>query len=118
MKMTRLSITTLAAITMLFGAEIDGKWEATFTTPDGQTRQNTLTLKADGDKLTGTIASQIGESKLQNGTINGDAVAFTAIRNFGGNDVTFTYKGKVSGNKMVLKVSTGEREFEMTAVKQ
>jgi hypothetical protein len=118
MKTARLVIVAIAAITLVFGADVDGTWKATFQTPDGQTRENTITLKADGDKLTGTIASRIGESKLQNGTIKGDEVAFTAVRNFGGNDITFNYKGKITGNKMALKVSAGDRQFDMTAVKQ
>jgi hypothetical protein len=117
-QIARFILITLAAGAMLLGADIDGTWKATFETPDGTKRENTLMLKAEGDKLTGTIASQIGESKLQNGTIKGDEVAFTAVRNFGGDDITFNYKGKVTGSKMVLKVKAGDREYEMNAVKQ
>jgi hypothetical protein len=118
MHITRLILIALAAVAVILGADIDGTWKATFETPDGTKRENTLTFKAEGEKLTGTIASQIGESKIENGTISGDAVAFTAVRNFGGNDITFNYKGKITGNKMILKVTAGEREYEMNAVKQ
>ena len=71
-----------------------------------------------GGKLSGTVARQAGESKFDNGTIKGDDIAFTVVRNFGGNDITFNYKGKVTGNKIAFKVSAGERELDVTAVKQ
>jgi hypothetical protein len=77
-----------------------------------------LIFKADGDKLNGTISSQIGESKIQNGTVKGDQISFSAVRNINGNDVTFNYTGKITGEKMVLKVRAGDREFEINAVKQ
>ena len=100
------------------GADVNGAWKATVTLPDGSTRENTLTLKAEGEKLSGTIASRMGESKFDNGTIKGDDIAFTVVRNFGGNDITFHYKGKVTRDKIDFKVSAGDREFDMTAVKQ
>jgi hypothetical protein len=111
-------VLVFAAVVALFAADVSGKWKASFTSPDGQTRENTITLQADGAKLTGTIASQRGEAKIQEGTVNGDEISFVVVRNFNGNDMKFNYKGKVTGNKMTLKVSAGEREFEMTATKE
>ena len=113
---TTLLILALAAAAV--AADVTGKWKATFTTPDGQTRENTLMLQAEGEKLSGTLSSRIGDAKIQDGTVKGDEIAFSVIRNFGGEDVKFNYKGKVTGNKMALKVSAGDREFEMTAVRE
>jgi hypothetical protein len=118
MNMLRLFVIGLALAGLTFAADVNGAWKGTVTLPDGSTRENTLTFKADGEKLSGTIASQAGESKFDNGTVRGDDIAFTVVRNFGGNDITFHYKGKVTGNKIAFKVSAGEREFDMTAVKQ
>ena len=118
MKTIRLFIMALAMAAMTLAADVNGAWKGTVTLPDGSTRENTLTLKAEGEKLSGTVASQAGESKFDNGTIKGDDIAFTVVRNFGGNDITFNYKGKVTGDKIAFKVSAGEREFDMTAVKQ
>ena len=92
-------------------ADISGKWKAEFTTPDGTPRTNTFTLKVDGGKLTGTVAGTQDETPIQNGTINGDEISFTAERPFG----KFTYKGKVSGNEIKFKVEFNENSFEMTA---
>ena len=118
MKTIRLFMMALAMGAVLLAADVNGTWKATITLPDGSTRENALTFKAEGEKLSGTVASRAGESKFDNGTIKGDDIAFTVVRNFGGNDITFNYKGKVTGNKIDFKVSAGEREIDMTAVKQ
>ncbi len=92
-------------------ADINGKWKAEFTTPDGTARTNTFTFKAEGAKLTGTVAGSQDETPIQNGAISGDEISFTADRPFG----KFTYKGKVSGNEIKLKVDFNENSFEITA---
>jgi hypothetical protein len=107
----------IAAVAVL-GADVSGKWKASFTAPDGQTRESIMTLQAEGEKLTGTISGRTGEAKIQEGTVKGDDVTFVVVRNFNGDDIKFNYKGKVTGNKMALKVSAGDREFDMTATKE
>jgi FKBP-type peptidyl-prolyl cis-trans isomerase 2 len=72
-------------------------------------------LKADGEKLTGTVASNRGESEIKDGIIKGSDVTFSVVRNFGGNDVTVKYKGKLAGDTIQFKVEAGERSYEMTA---
>jgi hypothetical protein len=118
MRIFKHALLMTAVAAALLAADVSGKWKTTFTTPDGQTRENIMTLQADGEKLTGTIASRMGEAKIQDGTVKGDEITFFVIRNFGGEDVKMTYKGKVTGNKMALKVSAGDREFDMTATKE
>lgn len=118
MNLLKSAVIFVALAAVLCAAGIDGKYKGTVTLPNGDTRENTMTLKTDGEMVSGSIASQMGESKFDNGTVKGDEVAFTVVRNFGGDDITFHYKGKVSGDKIVFKVSAGERQFEMTAVKQ
>jgi hypothetical protein len=102
-----LTLVTLAA-------DINGKWKADFTTPDGTQRSNTFTFKAEGAKLTGTVAGTQDETPIQNGTIQGDDISFTAERPFG----KFTYKGKVTGNEIKLKVEFNQQSFEITAKRQ
>ena len=114
--MTKLSILVIAAAALLLpigasAADISGKWKAEFTTPDGTPRTNTFNLKVEGTKLTGTVAGSSDETSIQNGTVSGDDISFTAERPFG----NFTYKGKVSGNEIRFKVEFNEQNFEMTA---
>jgi hypothetical protein len=114
----RSLVLILVAAAALLAADVSGKWKASFTSSDGQTRESMLTLQADGEKLTGTMSGRTGESKIQDGTVKGDEITFVVVRNFNGDDIKFNYKGTVTGNKMALKVSAGDREFEMTATKE
>jgi hypothetical protein len=103
-----------AAFLLPFGAlaaDINGKWKAEFTTPDGTQRTNTFTFKVEGAKLTGTVAGTQDETPIQNGNVSGDEISFTAERPFG----KFTYKGKVAGNEIKMKVEFNEQSFEITA---
>ena len=92
-------------------ADLNGKWKAEFTTPDGTARSNTFNFKAEGANLTGTVAGAQDETPIQNGKISGDEISFTAERPFG----SFTYKGKVSGNEIKFKVTFGDQSFDITA---
>jgi uncharacterized protein (DUF2147 family) len=112
---TRAMILAILAAAALMAADVTGTWKMSFTLPDGQTRENTLKLKADGEKLSGSIASQRGESEFKDGTIKGDDLSFSVVRNFGGNEMVFKYKGKVVGTEIKFNVEAGERSFEMTA---
>ena len=116
MRFVKLVVAVLAVSALsLFAGEVNGKWKASYSTPDGQTRESTFSFKAEGDKLTGTVASARGETPITDGKINGDDISFSVTRNFGGTERKMMYKGKVSGDELKLKVGMGERDFEMTA---
>src|SRR5262245_10544680 len=53
-----------AAQTPSPAADILGKWELVFNTQQGAI-PSTLTLKKDGDKIVGTIASHMGEANVE-----------------------------------------------------
>jgi hypothetical protein len=64
-------------------ADASGRWDLMFNTPDGP-RPATMTLTKDGERLTGTIAGDPGEFKLE-GTQKGAEIAlsFTLPRSDG-----------------------------------
>ncbi|MBZ5625800.1 MAG: hypothetical protein LAQ69_44980 [Acidobacteriia bacterium] len=99
-------------------ADVTGTWKASIETPNGNF-ETTFTFKADGDKLTGKVASQMGESDISDGKIDGDNLSFNVVRSFNGNEVKLSYKGKVTGNEMKLSLQFPGRDepFEMTAKK-
>jgi hypothetical protein len=74
-------------------------------------REQTLTLKAEGDKLTGTLSSpgrdggQARETKIEHGKLSGDEVSFDVTRENQGNSFTTKYKGKVNGDSITGKMS-------------
>lgn len=98
-----------------WAADVSGKWKTSFTMPNGETREGTLDLKAEGDKLTGTMSGPRGEVEISEGRIEGDTISFSVVRNFQGNEVKIKYRGKVSSNEMKLTVDFNGREMEMTA---
>ena len=107
----KLLVLLCALAAVALGADVNGKWRAEFTSPDGTQRVNTFTLKADGDKLTGTVAGSQDESPIKDGKISGDTISFTAERPFG----TFTYKGTVNGDELKLNVQFNDNKYDITA---
>ena len=95
----------------VLAADVNGKWRAEFTTPDGTQRTNTFTLKTEGEKVTGTVAGSQDETPIKDGKLAGDVLSFTAERPFG----MFTYKGKVSGEEIKFTVQFNDNTYEMTA---
>jgi len=87
------------------------KWSTTF---NNQTREQTLKLKLEGDKLTGALLGRnnqetaIGDASYKDGT-----VSFTVTRERDGNKFVTKYTGKVEGDTI-----KGKTEFERNGQKQ
>lgn len=97
----------LAATLVAQAADITGKWTAQVPGRDGQTREQTFTFKVEGEKLTGTTTGRGGDVAITDGTIKGDAIAFSVVMNMGGNDIKILYKGTVAGEEIKM---TRQRE--------
>lgn len=114
-------IIALLALTLWvsFAADIDGKWTAQVEGRQG-TQTQTLTLKASGNTLTGTLqGGRGGPVEISNGTIDGDNVSFTVVREFGENKITQEFKGTVSGSELKLTMSGGRGgSVQVTYTKQ
>ena len=115
MKTIRASIRgviALAALTLWvsFAADIDGKWTGQVEGRRGPQTQ-TLILKASGNALTGSLqGGRGGPVEISNGTIDGDHVSFTVVREFGQNKITQEFKGALSGGELKLTESGGRGE--------
>src|SRR6266516_6574921 len=84
-----------------------GTWKWSFTGQNGQTRETTLKLKLDGDKLTGTVSGRGGETAIEGAKIQGEEISFQVTREFNGNKFISKYTGKLSGDTI-----KGKMEFE------
>lgn len=105
------SLIALAALTLCvcFAADIDGKWTTQVEGRNG-TRTETLMLKADGNTLTGSMeGGRGGAIQISNGTIDGNNVSFSVVREFGGNQITQQYKGMLSNGELKLTMAGGRR---------
>jgi|SRR5215472_5204685 hypothetical protein len=103
--MKRLSLTCvilflLLAATSIFAADATGKWVAQVPGRNGQMREVTFNLKADGSSLTGSVTTMRGDAPISDGKIDGDNISFTQVLEFNGNSVKLIYKGKVSGDSI------------------
>jgi hypothetical protein len=134
----------LAVTALVMAADaVSGKWTWEQAGRDGGPgRPQSITLKADGANLTGTVSGGMGgrmgggapgaggpgaggpppETAISNGKVNGNTVTFEVTREFGGNTMTTKYEGVVAGTEMKLKITrTGQdgtpRTNEVTAKK-
>ena len=99
-------------------ADVAGTWNIMLDI-GGNTATPSVTLKQDGETLTGTYNSQLlGEQKVT-GTIKGNAITFGFTASFDGNAVKVTYSGTVDKATMKGKVTFGDLgEGEFSAKKQ
>jgi hypothetical protein len=107
-KQLRMLLSAMALTCWLASAaEIDGKWTAQVESKRGEVTQ-TLTLKANGSQLAGSMQGRRGTANISDGTINGSSVSFKVVRDVNGKTVTQQYKGTLAGNQLNLAV-TGPR---------
>jgi hypothetical protein len=85
-------------------ANATGTWKWNRKTPDGQEQEISATLKQDGEKLTGAVASPLGEVEIQDGKVKDGHVSFRISFDAGGNQVTAKFSGKLDGDKIKGKV--------------
>ena len=87
--------------------DVSGTWNFEVTT-DAGTGSPTVTLKQDGEKLTGHYSSAtLGEADLT-GTVTGDQIEFSFNVDVQGTQLPVSYKGTVeSGTSMKGTVSLG-----------
>ena len=75
--------------------DVTGKWLFNVETAAGSGTP-TITLKQDGEKLTGHYSGQLGEADLT-GTVKGQDVAFKFTVDLQGNNIECTYTGSAEG---------------------
>jgi hypothetical protein len=109
----------LIASFALMAANVSGSW-----TYDGPARNGnpgrpvTITLKADGATLTGTVPAggrPGGDTPpppvdITDGKVDGNNISFTVKREFNGNSMVIKYEGVVNGDEMKLKITRNGRD--------
>lgn len=97
------------------------KWSTTF---NDQTREQTLKLKLEGDKLTGAMVGRNNmETAIGDATFKDDTVSFTVTRERDGNKFVTKYNGKLDGDTIKGKTESErdgqkrERDWEAKRAK-
>ena len=103
-------LSLLLAFTMAAAAaDVTGKWVAQIAGRNGQTREQTFNLKADGANLTGTVSGRQGaDTAISAGKIDGDKISFVVKMERGGNTVEQKYSGIVAGDELKMKREGGQ----------
>ena len=106
-----------------YAADIDGKWKGSVAGggPDGgagQAMELVFNFKADGEKLTGSITTPMGEMAFTNGKISGKELSFDVDMN----GTAIKHKGVIDGDTIKLKVEgmggpDGGTDMTLTRVK-
>lgn len=92
---------------------VAGSWEITVNTPQGP-QTSILTLKQDGDKLTGDLANQMGTIPAT-GTFSGGTVTVNTTVAVQGMNLDFIITGKVEGDALNGTIKVGDfGEFPFT----
>lgn len=108
-------------------ANVAGTWELAMAPPaggggggagggGGRGGPQTVTIKQDGAKISGTMSGGRGDVNFE-GTVSGNDVTWTVQRpGRDGNTMTITYKGTLSGDSIKGSMSFGQgsRDFTMS----
>jgi len=86
--------------------DVTGAWEMTVDSPQG-TLTITANYKQEGETLTGSHVSEMGESPLK-GTVKGNEIVYTLSIDMGGQELAIEHKGKVEGETIAGTADAGE----------
>jgi hypothetical protein len=106
---------TLFVSAIAWAAAADGKWTWKQRGRQGGNEiEMVLELKQDGEKLTGSVmrAGADQKSDISEGTIKNNELSFAVVREFNGNQIKQTYKGKLDGDTIKGTVSGGRQNAE------
>jgi hypothetical protein len=98
-------------------AQVAGTWTLSAQGRGGNMQNSTLTLKQDGQKLTGTLAGGRGGDAPVTGTVTGNNITFSVTRQTQNGDFKIDYTGTVSGDSMKGTVTMGQNTRDWTATK-
>jgi hypothetical protein len=118
-----IAVVVMLGVTAAFAGQaakvdVTGKWAFNVETAAGSGTP-TLTMKQDGEKLTGHYTGQLGESDFT-GTVKGNKIDIKFTIDVQGNQLEYIYDGTIEGkDAMKGKVNiVGLGEGTFTAKKQ
>jgi hypothetical protein len=86
--------------------DVTGTWELTVEAPQGAMTM-TANYKQEGETLTGSHVSEMGEVPLK-GTVKGVDIVYTVTIDAQGQQFTITHTGKVDGDTITGTADLGE----------
>ena len=97
-------VMTIGMAATAFAADVTGKWVGSVETPNGPL-ELTYEFKAEGETLTGTVASAMGALPLDKGKVAGGVLTYQVAVE--GNVITHEAKVNEAGTEITVK-ATGD----------
>ena len=115
MRICALLVTVVLLPLTAIAADIDGRWDGTVSTPDGEFLLS-YTFQTVGDTFTGSMFDGYGEKAIDDGKVDGDTISFSVRVDYDGGPITLSYTGVVAEDRIALtSVGDGQRsEFVIT----
>lgn len=89
------------------GTPASGTWTIKIKSEDGKEETATLTLRQEGERLSGSMQGDFGPSQISGGSIDAaGSFRFTAPVTFGGQTTEATFTGTITGKQMRGTVQT------------
>lgn len=107
---------SLCAMTTAAAQSIAGDWDAMMNTPGG-VRNFRILFKQDGEKVSGTVTREQGDSPLT-GTIAGGNVKFAYEIMYSGHPITMTMTAVVTGDEMKGQVDIASQMQDAFSAKR
>jgi len=85
---------------------VDGTYNIQIDTPMGA-QAGKLTLKTDGNSLSGSVASSMGEQSFDGGTVTGEEFIWSVQVSGPMGQMKLDFKGSVSGDEISGQVELG-----------
>jgi hypothetical protein len=98
-RVVSLGILTICAAALALAQDISGKWTTKFDSPVGE-QSYTYTFKLSGTQLTGRATSNLGDTEIAEGKVEGDTVHFVENLSLEGMVLKITYTGKIVGDEI------------------
>ncbi|MFL6227810.1 MAG: amidohydrolase family protein [Pyrinomonadaceae bacterium] len=107
---------TAAPAAQTAGPDMSGTWTLAIDL-QGQSLPATLTLKQEGNRLTGTLQSPLGSSEVSNGSVGADGFHFTVSVSLQGQTMEVTFAGTATGNSMTGSANSSQGAATFTGTR-
>ncbi len=96
--------------------DISGKWKAVVESPMGD-MDMTIEFIQDGNNITGSFASEMGDWDITDGILSGEELTFSISANIMGESMDMEFSGKVSNESLEGDISVQGETAKLKATK-
>jgi hypothetical protein len=102
--------------TDLAQVDITGKWHGEFTSAMGN-MGSTIEFIQDGNRVSGTISTEMGKWEIESGTINGRDLTFTLTANVMGESISMDFSGTADTEQIEGSLSFMQSSAQLKATR-